>query len=73
MATKNPDGFIPDEEDLLSGTSKKNARFAVSATITGRGTHSKNFAHEVDARNYMKQLRDEMGTRLIRCRLIPIG
>ena len=74
MAEENP-AFIPDEEDIMSATKKgtKQARFAVSATITGRGNVTTNFATEVEARTYMRRLRDDYGVKLQKCKMIPIG
>ena len=74
MAEENP-VFIPDEEDIMSASGKgqKKMRFAVSATITGQGNSTANFATEVEARTYMRRLRDDYGHRLQKCKLVPIG
>jgi hypothetical protein len=75
MVKKNPGEYIPEEEEVLSELKKGERRprgYSVSSTITGRGTHSANFKSEVEARSYMKGLRDSAGTKLIRCKLIPM-
>jgi hypothetical protein len=72
-ADKN--AYIPDEEEVLSELRKGERRargFAVSSTIIGRGTRTANFKTEVDAREYMKELRDSSGKKLVKCKLLPL-
>ena len=74
MAEENP-AYIPEDEEIMTAIEKgkKQPRFAVSATITGRGNFTTNFATEVEARTCMRRLRDDYGHRLQKCKLVPIG